>query len=216
MFHRSTLLATALAITALVPLGTSAFAHPGGAAPGFHPAGMSVIPHPGAAAPGLHPAQIALPASKVGPFVKPNPGPSHPPLVVARPGGDLNHSVLHPAPNVQLPPPVTPQPHTTEMKGHWWRPGGIITAIDPVAVGAPSVVAGIPSVAVHAPGTVATGTLPLTRVPSPAAAEPCTCLTKQYLDDGSVLFRDICTKEAAIATAVDLKALGQGPAPGAQ
>jgi hypothetical protein len=26
----------------------------------------------------------------------------------------------------------------------------------------------------------------------------CTCLTKQYLDDGSVLFKDICTKEDAI------------------
>jgi hypothetical protein len=28
---------------------------------------------------------------------------------------------------------------------------------------------------------------------------PCNCLTKQTLADGSVLFQDICTKEAAIA-----------------
>jgi hypothetical protein len=32
-----------------------------------------------------------------------------------------------------------------------------------------------------------------------AAAEPCNCLTKQSLPDGSVLFQDICTKESAIA-----------------
>jgi hypothetical protein len=38
-----------------------------------------------------------------------------------------------------------------------------------------------------------------TPVPVTGNAEPCNCLTKQYLDDGSVLFRDICTKEAAIA-----------------
>jgi hypothetical protein len=31
------------------------------------------------------------------------------------------------------------------------------------------------------------------------AAEPCNCLTKQSLPDGSVLFQDICTKESAIA-----------------
>jgi hypothetical protein len=33
-----------------------------------------------------------------------------------------------------------------------------------------------------------------------AAAEPCNCLTKQSLPDGSVLFQDICTKESAIAS----------------
>jgi hypothetical protein len=32
-----------------------------------------------------------------------------------------------------------------------------------------------------------------------ASAEPCNCLTKQSLPDGSVLFQDICTKESAIA-----------------
>jgi hypothetical protein len=36
--------------------------------------------------------------------------------------------------------------------------------------------------------------------PAPqAAAEPCNCITKQSLPDGSVLFQDICTKESAIA-----------------
>jgi hypothetical protein len=38
------------------------------------------------------------------------------------------------------------------------------------------------------------------RVSAPAPqAEPCNCLTKQSLPDGSVLFQDICTKESAIA-----------------
>jgi hypothetical protein len=48
---------------------------------------------------------------------------------------------------------------------------------------------------------------------APVAAEPCNCLTKQYLDDGSVLFKDICTKEAATATPDELKAQAQGAAP---
>jgi len=42
-----------------------------------------------------------------------------------------------------------------------------------------------------------------------AAAQPCNCLTKQYLDDGSVLFRDICTREAAMATQAELQAQSQ-------
>jgi hypothetical protein len=41
------------------------------------------------------------------------------------------------------------------------------------------------------------------------ASEPCNCLTKQYLDDGSVLFRDLCTKEAAIATPAELRSQAQ-------
>jgi hypothetical protein len=39
-----------------------------------------------------------------------------------------------------------------------------------------------------------------------AAAEPCNCLTKQNLPDGSVLFQDICTKESAIAAPVTVGA----------
>ena len=41
-------------------------------------------------------------------------------------------------------------------------------------------------------------------------------LIKQYLDDGSVLFKDICTKEAALATPEELRAQAQGAAPRAQ
>ena len=35
-------------------------------------------------------------------------------------------------------------------------------------------------------------------VRSVAAPGPCTCLTKTYLPNGAVLFRDVCTNEAAV------------------
>jgi hypothetical protein len=50
-------------------------------------------------------------------------------------------------------------------------------------------------------------------VATAATPAPCNCLTKQYLDDGSVLFQDICTKEAALATPDELKAQANGAAP---
>jgi hypothetical protein len=43
-------------------------------------------------------------------------------------------------------------------------------------------------------------------------AANCNCLTKEYLEDGSVLFKDLCTKEAAMATPAELKAQAQGAA----
>jgi hypothetical protein len=47
---------------------------------------------------------------------------------------------------------------------------------------------------------------------APAAAEPASCLSKQYLNDGSALFRDNCTGEAAIATPAQLQAQAQARA----
>jgi hypothetical protein len=47
---------------------------------------------------------------------------------------------------------------------------------------------------------------PTTTVSSAPANGPTTCLTKQYQDDGSVVFRDVCTGEAAMATKEDLQA----------
>jgi hypothetical protein len=38
------------------------------------------------------------------------------------------------------------------------------------------------------------------------AQGPCTCLTKEYLPEGGVLFSDNCTKEQAMATPEELKA----------
>ena len=48
------------------------------------------------------------------------------------------------------------------------------------------------------------------------AAAPCNCLTKRYLQDGSVLFTDLCTKEQAMATPDELRAQAQGVSPQAQ
>jgi hypothetical protein len=44
-------------------------------------------------------------------------------------------------------------------------------------------------------------------------AAPCNCLTKEYLPDGGILFKDLCTKEEAMATPDELKAQAQAPGP---
>ena len=49
-----------------------------------------------------------------------------------------------------------------------------------------------------------------------AAPAPCNCLTKRYLQDGSVLFKDLCTKEEAMATPEELRAQAQGVSPQVQ
>lgn len=53
-------------------------------------------------------------------------------------------------------------------------------------------------------GVVATGVYASTPVAA-APAPSCTCLTKTYLQDGSVLFKDVCTTEAAVATPDQVK-----------
>ncbi len=57
----------------------------------------------------------------------------------------------------------------------------------------PATVAQRPRPAAEPPTTVATGA-----AFTPAAAATTTCLTKEYLDTGAVLFRDVCTNEWAI------------------
>ena len=95
---------------------------------------------------------------------------------------------------------------TTESKtpptkpGHGWGYGNgwgrgrpqIIVEGQPVAVGA------------VATGAVATGAVAARPAAGQVAAagEPCNCLTKQNLPDGSVLFEDICTKQSAIGSPV--------------
>jgi hypothetical protein len=44
-------------------------------------------------------------------------------------------------------------------------------------------------------------------------ADTCSCLTKDYLPDGSVMFKDLCTKEAAVASPNDMRPQAQGDAP---
>jgi hypothetical protein len=55
-------------------------------------------------------------------------------------------------------------------------------------------------------GVAQTATAPVANTAAAPAPQPCNCLTKQYLNDGSVLFQDICTRESAIATPANLKA----------
>ena len=61
-------------------------------------------------------------------------------------------------------------------------------------------------------GAVAYGEVGYTAIGSVGtqAAAPCNCLTKRYLDDGSVLFSDVCTKEQAMATPAQLQQQAQG------
>ena len=41
-------------------------------------------------------------------------------------------------------------------------------------------------------------TTTVTHPAAQAAAPTCNCLTKEYLPDGNILFKDLCTKEAAM------------------
>jgi hypothetical protein len=45
-----------------------------------------------------------------------------------------------------------------------------------------------------------------TVAPRMVQTDNCNCLTKEYLQDGSVMFKDLCTKEAAVATPDQLRA----------
>jgi hypothetical protein len=71
---------------------------------------------------------------------------------------------------------------------------------------------------VYGAGVVSTGyaVAPTTYAVAPAVAAPaprCTCLTKEYTQDGLVVFQDVCTKEVASApignTQVQLPQQGQ-------
>ena len=61
--------------------------------------------------------------------------------------------------------------------------------------------------------TVETTPVASTPVTTPVAKDACTCLTKTYLPDGSVVFKDVCTKEMAMATPEELKAQAEGAPP---
>ncbi len=64
---------------------------------------------------------------------------------------------------------------------------------------------------VHEPVVVDTPVVsaPVVSTPVVSTPAPCTCLTKTYLQDGSLLFKDVCTKESALATPAELKAEAQ-------
>jgi hypothetical protein len=59
-------------------------------------------------------------------------------------------------------------------------------------------------------GTVNYGMVGSVGTQATVPSAPCNCLTKRYLDDGSVLFTDLCTQEQAMATPAELRAQAQG------
>ncbi len=69
----------------------------------------------------------------------------------------------------------------------------------------------------HRPHYVVEPVVATTTVSAPVVVQKtestCNCLTKEYLPDGGVLFKDLCTKEEAMATPDELKAQAQGTAP---
>jgi hypothetical protein len=110
----------------------------------------------------------------------------------------------HPITGVVINPPhpitgvvINPDPDHDHDGHFWWHHHHVPDFV----VGGDAVRVSSPVLSAPAPVTTA--------VPS----APCNCLTKQYLQDGSVLFKDICTKEAAVATPDELKAQLQGSGP---
>jgi hypothetical protein len=132
--------------------------------------------------------------------------PRKPPINgIVLPPGKVTGIVKPPINGIVLPPGKKP-------------PKGIM--IPPVVVN-PLPVISVPPAVVSVPSTTEVVTYPRRRYSwytggSMAAAQPamstapCNCLTKEYLSDGSVLFKDLCTKEAAILTVEEMKAKAQG------
>ena len=138
-----------------------------------------------------------------GPVVNPN----HPPF----------HICPLYSPECKGPPMAHPNPNPP-MGGH----GPVVINPPPVIVAAPPVVVAAPSPIIARPQPIYAarpmqGPAPSTNAnPNVASGEPCNCLTKQYQQDGSVVFRDLCTHEAAMATQADLQAQQAAAQPASQ
>jgi hypothetical protein len=106
----------------------------------------------------------------------------------------------------KLPPPPPPPPPPKSGNGGWaGNPGiGGGPVVDPVDVPVDTPV-DVANTGAVAPSATAVTDGQTTQAAQPAASANCNCLTKRYLDDGSVLFQDTCTKEAALVTAAELK-----------
>jgi hypothetical protein len=189
MSTRSSILAVAVAAigaAALAPTTASAM-----------PMGVIVKPPPIMGVPVKPPKPI------LGVVVHPNPImpiPVHPPGLIVHPPGLIAH----------LPPPITgvpvKPPPITGVVVHPPHPiMGVVVHPDPDP--------DPPHIwwhRHHAPVVIEEGPMRMTAPVATVREGPCTCLTKKYLEDGSVLFRDVCTKEAAVATPDEPKAQTQG------
>jgi hypothetical protein len=114
--------------------------------------------------------------------------------------------------NPNLPPPST----GPNLSINIVRPP-VVYGSAPIAIPQAPMIAQQPVIASRQP---AAGPSQPVATAAPVASEPASCLSKQYLNDGSALFRDNCTGEAAIATPAQLQAeaqsraaLAQGQAP---
>ena len=104
---------------------------------------------------------------------------------------------LLPKPEPQPQPQPGPRPdpdHGEHGWNHWHSGPAIVVEGIPEATVVAAPAASAP-VRMSAPAQSA----PVRVSAAAPQAEPCNCLTKQSLPDGSVLFQDICTKESAIA-----------------
>jgi len=116
------------------------------------------------------------------------------------PGGKLGSQIPTPPPPPPSPPSPTPQGKPDGgYRPHFPAPGGVVVfgsgvSIDPVVVQRGPVVANSTMTARTATSRVADAVTVGTTTPRP---NPCNCLVKERLADGSVLFTDICTKESA-------------------
>jgi hypothetical protein len=101
----------------------------------------------------------------------------------------------HKGPNGGCTGPIGCNPNTWTPQGHW-HPHQLPYFVAPVVT----------------TEFVAQPVQTIVSAPVQRTADTCSCLTKDYLPDGSVMFKDLCTKEAAVASPEDARAQGQGVA----
>jgi len=105
---------------------------------------------------------------------------------------------------IPVPPPPAPAPKGTPDGGrgpHFPAPGGAVVmgsgvSIDPAVVQPGPVVANS-TIAASSPVATSRVVAATTDGATTPRPNPCNCLVKERLQDGSVLFMDICTKELA-------------------
>jgi hypothetical protein len=208
----SILALAAVTVTTTLSAGGSASANNVHPAPGHEPV-LGARPGPGAPPNGYHaPTGVLHPFPEpVIPVGHPNPFPvGHGPVVPPQGGPGNGGSVVscHPKTGCSVTPGSGDRDHDPGYGGNhggYYRDRGYFWGYRPEVV-----VGGVPGpIAVPAPAQAG----PVQAVPGQAQAAPahwsvpvaqmgegrCTCLTKQNLPDGSVLFQDTCTRESAMA-----------------
>jgi hypothetical protein len=103
-------------------------------------------------------------------------------------------------PTVYVPSPTytTPAPTYTAPAPTYTTAAPTYTAPAPTyTTAAPTYTAPTPTYTAPAPTYTPPSTY--TQAPAQPVSQSCNCLTKSYMQDGSVVFTDVCTKEAAMA-----------------